>query len=90
MIEVAIKSVEAVFDWRAFLGENFDYDEYRKAPAEEEVKAVEETVEDAVALGDAEVAAEETVEDKADVVAAIEVEKVAEMATESAEESKEE
>ena len=90
MIEVAIKSVEAVFDWRAFLGENFDYEEYRKAPAEEEVKAVEETVEDAVALGDAEVAAEETVEDKADVVAAIEVEKVAEMATESAEESKEE
>ena len=90
MIEVAIKSVEAVFDWRAFLGENFDYEEYRKAPAEEEVKAVEETVEDAVALGDAEVAAEETVEDKADVAAAIEVEKVAEMATESAEESKEE
>ena len=26
MIEVAIKSIEAVFDWRAFLGENFDYD----------------------------------------------------------------
>ena len=25
MIEVAIKSIEAVFDWRAFLGENFDY-----------------------------------------------------------------
>ena len=30
MIEVAIKSVEAVFDWRAFLGENFDYVEYKK------------------------------------------------------------
>ena len=90
MIEVAIKSVEAVFDWRAFLGENFDYEEYRKAPAEEEVKAVEETVEDAVALGDAEVAAEETVEDKADVVAASEAEKVTEPGTVSAEEGKEE
>lgn len=27
MIEVAIKSVEAVFDWRKFLVENFDYNE---------------------------------------------------------------
>lgn len=27
MIEVAIKSVEAVFDWRTFLNENFDYNE---------------------------------------------------------------
>lgn len=27
MIEVAIKSVEAVFDWKAFLIENFDYEE---------------------------------------------------------------
>ncbi len=26
MVEVAIKSVEAVFDWREFLVENFDYD----------------------------------------------------------------
>lgn len=90
MIEVAIKSVEAVFDWRAFLGENFDYEEYRKAPAEEEVKAVDETVEDAVALVDAEVVAEETVEDKADVVAASEAEEVAEPGTVSAEEGKEE
>ena len=90
MIEVAIKSVEAVFDWRAFLGENFDYEEYRKAPAEEEVKAVEETVEETVALVDAEVAAEETVEDKADVVAASEAETIAEPETVSAEEGKEE
>ncbi|MBR5359841.1 MAG: DUF1385 domain-containing protein [Lachnospiraceae bacterium] len=27
MIEVAIKSVEAVFDWRAFLKENFDFED---------------------------------------------------------------
>ena len=27
MIEVAIKSVEAVFDWKAFLRENFEYEE---------------------------------------------------------------
>lgn len=42
MIEVAIKSVEAVFDWRAFLGENFDYEEYKKAPVEEKVEEVTE------------------------------------------------
>ena len=36
MIEVAIKSVEAVFDWRAFLGENFDYEEYKEAPEADE------------------------------------------------------
>ena len=35
MIEVAIKSVEAVFDWRTFLGENFDYEEYKKESADE-------------------------------------------------------
>ncbi len=46
MIEVAIKSVEAVFDWRAFLGENFDYEEYKKDSVKEEAVAVEETVED--------------------------------------------
>ena len=38
MIEVAIKSIEAVFDWRAFLGENFDYEEYKKALVEETVE----------------------------------------------------
>ena len=42
MIEVAIKSVEAVFDWRAFLGENFDYEEYKEASdKEDEEKTVE-------------------------------------------------
>ncbi len=41
MIEVAIKSIEAVFDWREFLGENFDYEEYKKAPVEEKVEEVE-------------------------------------------------
>lgn len=35
MIEVAIKSVEAVFDWRAFLGENFDYEEYKNKSDDE-------------------------------------------------------
>ncbi len=43
MIEVAIKSVEAVFDWRAFLGENFDYEEYKKTEETTE-NAVSETV----------------------------------------------
>ena len=26
MVEVAMKSVEAVFDWKAYLKENFDYE----------------------------------------------------------------
>ena len=41
MIEVAIKSVEAVFDWRSFLDENFNQDTedkpVAKAPAEVEI-----------------------------------------------------
>lgn len=41
MIEVAIKSVESVFDWREFLGKNFDYEEYRKNISQNEVKEVE-------------------------------------------------
>ena len=41
MIEVAIKSVEAVFDWRAFLGENFDYEEYKKNSAIEKTEAAD-------------------------------------------------
>ena len=41
MIEVAIKSVEAVFDWRDFLGENFDYEEYKKAPVEQKEEETE-------------------------------------------------
>jgi len=41
MIEVAIKSVEEVFDWREFLGKNFDYEEYKKAPVEEKVEEAE-------------------------------------------------
>ena len=45
MIEVAIKSVEAVFDWRAFLGENFDYEEYKKDSITTE-EVVEETTEE--------------------------------------------
>ena len=46
MIEVAIKSVEAVFDWREFLGENFDYEEYKKATVEEKnEETAEETTE---------------------------------------------
>lgn len=40
MVEVAIKSVEAVFDWRAFLEENFEYEvpESRKAALEGETE----------------------------------------------------
>lgn len=45
MIQVAIQSVEAVFDWRAFLGENFGYEEYRK----DTDKSEEETTEDSAA-----------------------------------------
>ena len=37
MIEVAIKSVEAVFDWREFLGKNFDYPEYQTEQAEKQL-----------------------------------------------------
>lgn len=36
MIEVGIKSVEAVFDWREFLGQHFDYEEYQKEPSPSE------------------------------------------------------
>ena len=37
MIEVAIKSIEAVFDWKAFLGENFDYEEFKTKTEEKDV-----------------------------------------------------
>jgi len=42
MIEVAIKSVEAVFDWRTFLKEQFDADFIEEAPVytEEDIKNV--------------------------------------------------
>ena len=33
MAEVAIASVEAVFDWRAYLAENFGYREEEKGEA---------------------------------------------------------
>lgn len=36
MVEVAIKAVEAVFDWRAYLRENFGYGEDRDEAAEDE------------------------------------------------------
>lgn len=36
MVEVAIKAVEAVFDWRAYLQENFGYGEERGEAAEDE------------------------------------------------------
>ena len=47
MIEVAIKSVEAVFDWREFLGENFDYEEYKKTLVEEKAEEVTEEIDEA-------------------------------------------
>ena len=63
MIEVAIKSVEAVFDWRAFLGENFDYEEYKKGSEEEtvteEVVAKEAVVEETAAEAGSEEDSEE-------------------------------
>ena len=37
MIEVAIKSVESVFDWREFLGKNFDYPEYQTGDTAEDL-----------------------------------------------------
>ena len=41
MIEVAIAAVEAVYDWKAFLNENFDY-EYEIEAVEEEAEAEDE------------------------------------------------
>lgn len=58
MIEVAIKSVEAVFDWREFLGENFDYEEYKKAPVEETVEESAEESETAEETEESETAEE--------------------------------
>ena len=65
MIEVAIKSVEAVFDWRAFLGENFDYEEYKNGSEEETVTeevAAEEAVVEETAVEDADAEALNEVE----------------------------
>ena len=63
MIEVAIKSVEAVFDWRAILGENLDYEEYKKGSEEEtvteEVVAEEAVVEETAAEAGSEEDSEE-------------------------------
>lgn len=39
MVEVAIQSVEAVFDWREYLKENFDYDVAAEEAAEAAAKA---------------------------------------------------
>lgn len=66
MIEVAIKSIEAVFDWKEFLGENFDYEEYKKAPVEEKVEeaeSAEESEEVVVETADTETVAEEAHEE---------------------------
>ena len=35
MIQVAIKAVEAVFDWKAFLKTNFDYEEEQQQTDDE-------------------------------------------------------
>lgn len=43
MIEVGIKSVEAVFDWKAFLKENFDYDSSDNGDDEVEEETSENT-----------------------------------------------
>lgn len=49
MIEVAIQSVEAVFDWRQYLKENFDYDVEAQEAAEAAAKAQDEEEETAEA-----------------------------------------
>lgn len=49
MIEVAIQSVEAVFDWRQYLKENFDYDVEAQEAAEAAAKAQDEEEEAAEA-----------------------------------------
>lgn len=41
MVEVAMKSVEAVFDWEAYLRENFDYEPEEEAEPEEETEPEE-------------------------------------------------
>lgn len=58
MIEVAIASVEAVFDWKAFLAENFGYEEEGTEPetvAELAGAAIEETTEENTETVDEEV-----------------------------------
>ncbi len=64
MIEVAIKSIEAVFDWKEFLKENFDYDvdaenarEAAARAADEAEEAKEAAARDAKAAARAEEAA---------------------------------
>ncbi len=49
MIEVAIQSVEAVFDWRQYLKENFDYDVGAQEAAEAAARAQDEEEEAAEA-----------------------------------------
>lgn len=46
MIEVAIKSVEAVFDWRSFINDNFEITEEEEAEAQTETEAEAETSEE--------------------------------------------
>lgn len=55
MVEVAIKAVEAVFDWRAYLQENFEYGEDRDEAVEDETAeetAYEEAAENPEEISD--------------------------------------
>ena len=63
MIKVAIKSIEAVFDWKAFLEENFDFTDLKKSLEETSEESEDETAEDAEVVEEAEEDAKETVED---------------------------
>lgn len=46
MIKVAIKSIEAVFDWKAFLEENFDFTDLKKSLEEDPEDTEEEEIEE--------------------------------------------
>ena len=52
MIEVAIASVEAVFDWKAFLAENFGYEFSDEEQTEETKKTVQEDKEEIKEIND--------------------------------------
>jgi len=79
MVEVAIKAVEAVFDWKAYLRENFGYEEGQEAES-----AAREEAEGATAEEAEEAAVEETAENEASEEEAAEIAAAKEVATEKA------
>lgn len=65
MIEVAIAAIEAVYDWKAFLNENFDTDYVIEAQWESEEEPEEEQFEEAEAEYEEELSEEEPEEQEA-------------------------